>query len=209
MEETTDDRTPCEVEAAEWTERGVYWLGAVARIDRPTSNQRRNLRRPLTVAGHGARLYVERGSLVVWGGFSHYPQAREIWRFWPGDQRRPSRLFLLDGSGSITFDALDWLAQQDVPLIRLDYRGRCVTTLGIHQPDAELQLRQLALVQDRQASLISATRLIARKLTAMMHVLTQDAPASPVLRCGNQNPLVQSECSPRKSHAVDRRPSRH
>jgi CRISPR-associated protein Cas1 len=179
MGSATEERTPCEVEAAEWTERGVYWLDAINTIDRPRSNQRRNLRRPLTVAGHGARLYIERGSLVVWGGFSHYPQARETWRFWPGDQRRPSRLFLLDGSGSITFDALDWLAEQDVPLIRLDYRGRCVATLGSHETNPDLQLRQLALVQDEQAALRSATRLVARKLATMLRVLMLDAPTSP------------------------------
>lgn len=178
MEETTDGRTPCEAEAAEWTERGIYWLDAIAQIDPPRTNQRRNLRRPLTVAGHGARLYVERGSLVVWGGFSHYPQVRETWRFWPGDQRRPSRLFLLDGSGSITFDALDWLAEQDVPLIRLDYRGKCVATLGSYETNSDLQLRQLALVQDEQAALRSATRLVARKLATMLRVLGQDAPPS-------------------------------
>ena len=37
---------------------------------------------------------------------------------------------MLDGSGSISFDVLDWLAEQDIPLIRISWTGEVVTVLG-------------------------------------------------------------------------------
>jgi hypothetical protein len=35
----------------------------------------------------------------------------------------------LDGSGSISFDVLDWLAEQEIPLIRISWTGEVVTDL--------------------------------------------------------------------------------
>ena len=46
--------------------------------------------------------------------------------FFCGDADLPERIILLDGSGSISFDVLSWLAEQDVSLIRIDWRGNVV-----------------------------------------------------------------------------------
>jgi CRISPR/Cas system-associated endonuclease Cas1 len=64
---------------------------------------------------------VENGALTIQNGFTHYPQQREIIRYFRGDVSLPERIILLDGSGSISFDVLSWLAEQKVSFIRIDY----------------------------------------------------------------------------------------
>jgi CRISP-associated protein Cas1 len=75
-------------------------------------------------------LRIDNGALVVRDGFTHYPQALQEWRFFPGASNLPSRIVVLDGSGSLTFDLMDWLAEQRIPLIRIDWRGDVVTVLN-------------------------------------------------------------------------------
>ena len=60
----------------------------------------------LILAGHGVSLRVENGALTIQNGFTHYPQEREIIRYFRGDVALPERIILLDGSGSISFDVL-------------------------------------------------------------------------------------------------------
>jgi CRISP-associated protein Cas1 len=82
------------------------------------------------LTGHGMRLRVDNGALLVRNGFTHYPQVAVEQRFFPGDRRMPSRIIVIDGSGGLSFDVLTWLAEQNVPLIRIDWRGNVVTVLG-------------------------------------------------------------------------------
>ena len=42
----------------------------------------------------------------------------------------PERIILLDGSGSVSFDVLSWLAEQKVSLIRIDWKGDIVCVAG-------------------------------------------------------------------------------
>ena len=70
------------------------------------------------LAGRGVSLKVDAGSLLIRNGFTHYPQTQDTYRFFKGDAALPSRIIMLDGSGSITFDVLAWLNQQRVPLVR-------------------------------------------------------------------------------------------
>ena len=44
--------------------------------------------------------------------------------------RCPERIILLDGSGSVSFDVLSWLAEQKVSLIRIDWKGDIVCVAG-------------------------------------------------------------------------------
>ena len=68
--------------------------------------------------------------LTIQNGFTHYPQQRETLRYFRGDTSLPERIILLDGSGSISFDVMSWLAEQDVPLIRIDWKGDIVCIAG-------------------------------------------------------------------------------
>lgn len=77
--------------------------------------------------------------MLVKNGFTHYPQKQEERRFFPGAREMPSRILVLDGNGSITFDVLGWLSEQGVPLIRVDWRGNVTTVVSnSYGPDPRL-----------------------------------------------------------------------
>ena len=94
------------------------------------------------LAGHGLRLRIHRGSLVVTHGFTHYPQKAREQRYFPGDPKLPSRIILLSVDGSISLDVARWLSEQHVPLVLLDYRGQVVSVLGTEMTAADLELRR-------------------------------------------------------------------
>jgi hypothetical protein len=56
--------------------------------------------RPGSGREQGMSLRVENGALLIRNGLSHYPQERETFRFFRGDLLLPSRIILLDGSGT-------------------------------------------------------------------------------------------------------------
>ena len=113
----------------DWAERCRYWLSAPAIRQRPLRH-RRQTHEPLVLTGHGMCLRIEHGALVVRNGFTHYPQRVEEHRFFRGDRTLPSRIIVIDGSGTLSFDVLSWLSEQNIPLIRINWRGEVVTALG-------------------------------------------------------------------------------
>ena len=125
-------------------------------------------RQPLILSGHGMRLAVRHGSLEVWNGFTHYPQQQETFRFFPGQPDVPSRIVLLDGSGSITLDVLAWLAQQSIPLIQLDYRGDVRAAIGSSGLGADpgLLALQVRAASDPAKAMAVATWFVREKLLA-------------------------------------------
>jgi hypothetical protein len=130
----------------EWAERGDYWLQQVNPALSYNDRKRRNLHLPLILSGHGVRLKVDRGTLLIQCGYTHYPQKPESYRYFPRDKRLPSRIVVLDGDGSVTFDALEWLAAQGVALIQLDWRGEVVSVGGAnYAADPELVRQQLEI----------------------------------------------------------------
>src|SRR5262249_13777235 len=71
-----------------WAARAKYWQSIEAESPaRKNANVRRIERRPLVLTGHGVQLRLDRGTLFVRNGFTHYPQTREEWRLFPGDWR--------------------------------------------------------------------------------------------------------------------------
>lgn len=114
------------------------------------------------------RLAVRHGSLEVWNGFTHYPQQQETFRFFPGQPDVPSRIVLLDGSGSITLDVLAWLAQQSIPLIQLDYRGDVRAVIGSSGLGADpgLLVLQVRAASDPAKAMAVASWFVREKLLA-------------------------------------------
>ena len=84
----------------------------------------------LIFAGHGVSLEIHGGALEIRNGLTHYPQSRETYLFFRRDVDLPERIILLDGSGSVSFDVLSWLADQKVSLIRIDWKGDIVCVAG-------------------------------------------------------------------------------
>ena len=108
--------------ADEWAVRSENWIAEIAKLQKPRRLRERNPN-ALILAGHGNSLRVEKGALVVKQGFTHYPQKQECHRYFKGDLDLPRIIMLLDGSGSLSFDVLDWLAEQYVALARIKTCG--------------------------------------------------------------------------------------
>jgi CRISP-associated protein Cas1 len=153
-------------EETEWTKRGQHWQREAAEKPRsPSPYRRRKIeRKPLVLVGHGVRLRVHQGTLLVQNGFTHYPQQREELRLFPGESRLPSRIIALDSDGSITLDVIKWLSQQGIPLVLLSWQGEVVSIIGDGAAyDPELRAAQLA-AQKSVAGLRISTELIEHKL---------------------------------------------
>ncbi len=162
-----------------WAKRARYWQGD----DDPPSEEavfyRRQERQPLVLAGHGLRLSIHRGALVVRHGFTHYPQKAREDRYFPGDPKLPSRIILLSADGSLSLDVARWLSEQRVPLVMLDYRGFVVSVLGRETTAADLDLRRAqleALTNGR--GLVLSRALIERKLEGSLATLAMLAPST-------------------------------
>ncbi len=155
-----------------WAERGRYWLEQTGPATENGTFYRCLKREPLVLAGHGLRLCIHRGTLLVTHGFTHYPQGAREQRYFPGDPKLPSRIVLLSADGSISLEVARWLSEQHVPLVLLDYRGYVVSVLGIETTAADLELRraQIEAVSDGRG-LAVATALIDGKLGASLDTL--------------------------------------
>ena len=113
----------------QWHVRSQLWSGKVAKIAGVRAKRERP-RTPLILSGHGVSLRIEGGSLTIRNGFTHYPEKQETYRFFKGELTIPDRIITLDGSGYISFDVLSWLAQQNVSLVRIDWRGEIVCVVS-------------------------------------------------------------------------------
>ena len=119
-------------------------------------------------------LNVDKGALLVRDGLTHYPQERREWRIFPGEPTRPKRIIILDGSGAVTFDAIDWLREQDIALIRVDWTGAVSVLAGAaYAADPVAWRNQEALRSDPSRKMAIARRLIDDKLAHSVKTLQQ------------------------------------
>ena len=173
--------------SSDWFERSKYWLGKSKELPPRKGPAKRRERRPLIVCGHGARLNIDRGTLYIKNGFTHYPQEREEFRFFRGDPHLPSRIIIFDASGSITFDVLEWLGAQKIPLIHLNWQSdiTCVANANysadpkmvaaqrksLENGSGHLQFQKL--IAEKFKNSISTLQLLpdkAEKLAAINHL---------------------------------------
>ena len=125
-------------------------------------------------------LRVENGALTIRNGFTHYPQQREIIRYFHGDVALPERTILLDGSGSISFDVLSWLAEQKVSFIRIDWKGDIVCVVGASGYSANpFRVRwQLETRENPEQRNEFCRSIITRKIEATIITLEKSIPRS-------------------------------
>ena len=116
-------------QADDWAIRSEFWSSEFEN-SQPTRRKRERNPAPLILCGHGVSLRIENGALVVRDGFTHYPQEEKRLRFFPRDLHLPTRIFLLDGSGTLSFAVLNWLAEQGVALARVKWTGEVATVAG-------------------------------------------------------------------------------
>lgn len=169
----------------DWSNRGEYWLKRINPVPQYKAQKRRIIHRPLVLSGHGIRLNVDCGTLLIKCGFTHYPQKREEYRFFPKDRQLPSRIVILDGDGSITFDALEWLSQQGVPLVQIDWKGE-VSCVGAADYAANFDLvkRQLEIQESGQGFEFSKWLILEKiknSYDTIKHISGNSPEAQPML----------------------------
>ena len=88
-----------ETEPNEWAERCGYWLKALE-VGKPKRKRREKESFPLVLNGNGLSIAVDKGTLIVKGGFTHYPQEKQEQQFFKGELTIPPRIVIVDGSGA-------------------------------------------------------------------------------------------------------------
>jgi CRISPR-associated protein Cas1 len=175
--------TPVDIELEEddntWATRASMWQSRVAKAS-ARRTKRAKAQPALILAGHGLSLRIENGALTIQNGFTHYPQKREIIRYFRGDVALPERIILLDGSGSISFDVLSWLAEQKVSFIRIGWKGDIVCVAGASGYSANpFRVRwQLETRENLEQRNEFCRSIISRKIEASIITLEKSIPRS-------------------------------
>jgi CRISPR-associated protein Cas1 len=176
------DSTPesADTVSATYRDRCSFWIAE----SQPKSSRRLRDREQmsLVLTGHGLSLRVEKGSLLIRDGNTHYPAKRRQWRLFPGGLDVPPAILVLDGSGDITLDAIDWLATQRIPLIRLRWNGRFASVLssGGQAAEASKVDWQQKTRDNPRARLAFAVNLIRKKAQNSLQTLDEYLPPSPL-----------------------------
>jgi CRISPR-associated endonuclease Cas1 len=87
---------------------------------------------------------------------------------------------MLDGSGTLSFDVMTWLSEQNIPLIHLDYQGEAVSVIGgsgFAMDPAKVQW-QIETRNDPDRRLDFCCDLIDAKLRTSLRTLTEVVPDS-------------------------------
>ncbi|MGC1269516.1 MAG: CRISPR-associated endonuclease Cas1 [Croceibacterium sp.] len=165
--------------ANDWAIRSEFWLSEYAQ-SLPTRKLRQRNPAPLILNGHGVSLRIENGALVIRDGFTHYPQEQAKYRFFASDLDLPSRILLLDGSGTLSFDVLSWLAEQGVALARVKSSGEIATVASGtgYAADRQKVDWQQATRADNSKRLGFSADLIKRKIAASIPTLEVHIPPS-------------------------------
>jgi CRISPR-associated protein Cas1 len=162
-----------------WATRSSMWQSRVEKTSLRRT-KRAKAQPALILAGHGVSMRVENGALTIQNGFTHYPQKREIIRYFHRDVALPERIILLDGSGSISFDVLSWLAEQKVSLIRIDWKGDIVCVAGASGCSANpFRVRwQLETRENPDQRNDFCRSIITKKIEASISTLEKSIPCS-------------------------------
>lgn len=173
------ERNPAET----WSARNEFW-SAETKFKMPVRRKRDRRKAPLVLCGHGMALRVDGGTLVAREGRTHWPQEPHTHRFFPGSNDIPPKIIILDGSGSVSFDVLRWLSEQNVPLVCIDWRGEVVAVAGgagsaIDSKNLRWQLDTRA---DPARRLAFSTSIIRQKIEASIITLTEAFADSPARR---------------------------
>jgi CRISP-associated protein Cas1 len=191
-------------ESTEWFERSAHWQEQSAWKPRHP-HQKRKVRNPLVLGGHGVRLRIDRSTLYILNGFTHYPQQREEWRFFPGHPDLPSRIVVIDADGSITFNVLAWLLTQHIPLVQINWRGEAVALGGSpgYVADSKLVQAQRSAQASKRRTMAVSRWLITEKIGACCDTLTHAQPTPARERALQELAASAHEMKSRPPQTVD------
>ncbi|MFN0303065.1 MAG: CRISPR-associated endonuclease Cas1 [Burkholderiales bacterium] len=163
-----------------YSDRCKFWIAESER------NVARHVREreaaPIILTGHGLALRVEKGSLLIRDGHTHFPAQQRKHRFFPAALDVPPAVVILDGSGDITLSAIDWLAAQGIPLIRLRWNGKfaSVLTSGGQAASASKVHWQQTTRDNPRARLAFGANLVREKAKNSLQTLEEYIPPSPL-----------------------------
>ena len=121
------------------------------------------------VEGFGLRVGVERGQLLVSDGAGRQRHIRRYSRTAHG----LSRLVVIGSTGTVSLEALRWLADLGIRFVHLDRDGRLLThSAAIGLDEARLRRAQ-ALAADTPAGLEISRYLLGEKLAGQRQLLTR------------------------------------
>jgi CRISPR-associated protein Cas1 len=167
--EATDDDV-------EWRDRCEYWQ---AQKPQRHHRQKHRYREPLILCGHGIHIRVEQNTLLIRDGFTHYPQKMEKRRLFPGDSDLPDRIIVLDGSGGLTLDALNWMSEQGIEFVRLDWQGKTVNVGGnTGYSGRPVLIAAQKAIKETNKEVEIGRKLISEKLAASIKTLELVIPRS-------------------------------
>ncbi len=163
----------------EWFDRCNYWRDR-AHLSQPKRLRRERQTAPLILAGHGLSIRVDKSCLLIRDGNTHYPAEKRELRYFKGGLDIPPRIVLIDGSGNISIDAIDWMAAQAISLIRISYDGSNAAILSPNgfAADPKRVAWQRATRDDPKRQLKFAISTIEQKLKASIETLSDFIPAS-------------------------------
>jgi len=169
-----DDHSDC----GAWAERNAHWEHLMTPGRRRAARERR--REPMILCGHGVSLRIDKGTLLIRDGFTHWPQDRTEYRLFKGAQDLPPRIVMLDGTGTLSFDVMTWLSEQNIPLIRLNYQGEVVSVIGGSgfAMDPQKVQWQIETRNDPERRLEFCCGLIDAKLRSSLRTLKEVVPDS-------------------------------
>lgn len=133
----------------------------------------------MILCGHGVSLKIDKGSLLIRDGLTHWPQERRELRLFKGARDLPPRIVMLDGSGLLSFDVVNWLSEQSIPLVRVTYDGEVVSVIGgVGYAMCPDKVRwQIETRDDPGKRLAFSCALIRDKLESSLRTLRQVIPA--------------------------------
>ena len=163
----------------EWSERCEYWNDKAVKSE-PRRKRRERCSTPLILNGLGISLRVDKDTLLIQDGITHYPSKNTPIRLFKGSLDLPPRIVLVEGKGSITLDAIDWMAEQGVPLIRLKWDGSfsSIVTSGGQASNTDLIIWQQETRDNPERRLAFALGIIVEKLEAAKETLEHHVPRS-------------------------------
>ena len=166
-------------ELDEWTIRSRYWSARHPAVS-ITRKRRQRCSNPLVLVGYGLSINVEKGRLVVQDGATHFPSKPAKHAFFKGSLELPPRIVIVDGAGSVSLDALDWIAEQNIPLTRIRYDGSNASVMSPtgFAADPEKVAWQLKARESEQMKVEFASPLTVQKLEASLVTLRDFLPSS-------------------------------
>jgi len=76
---------------SEWAIQSEIWIAELAKLQKTRKLRERNPN-PLILSGHGNSMRIDKGTLLIKEGFTHYPQKAIEHRYFKGDLELPKTI---------------------------------------------------------------------------------------------------------------------